>query len=301
VSPRAAAPVVALVGCGRWGANILRDLVALGCTVPVVARSEESVERARLGGAAEIVRSVGGLPSVDGAVVATPTAVHADVTEELLALGVPVYVEKPLTADPERAEALARFAPERLFVMDKWRYHAGVEALAAIARSGELGAVVGLETIRVGWGNPHDVDGVWVLAPHDLAIALEILVELPEPRAAVADAVDGETFGLIGLLGRGPWHVLTVSTRDLQRRRSVRLVCADGVASLDDGYADHVLVKRGDEEPERRGIPSEFPLLRELRAFVEYLGGGPPPRSSADEGAAVVRVIARLRELAGVA
>jgi hypothetical protein len=145
------------------------------------------------------------------------------------------------------------------------------------------------------------VDGVWVLAPHDLAIALEILVELPEPRAAVADAVDGETFGLIGLLGRGPWHVLTVSTRDLQRRRSVRLVCADGVASLDDGYADHVLVKRGDEEPERRGIPSEFPLLRELRAFVEYLGGGPPPRSSADEGAAVVRVIARLRELAGVA
>jgi Trk K+ transport system NAD-binding subunit len=34
--------VVGLVGCGRWGRHILRDLVALGCEVHVVARSEES-------------------------------------------------------------------------------------------------------------------------------------------------------------------------------------------------------------------------------------------------------------------
>jgi hypothetical protein len=72
------------------------------------------------------------------------------------------------------------------------------------------------------------------------------------------------------------------------------------VASLGDGYADHVFVKRGDDEPEERPIAPEFPLLRELRAFVEHLDGGPPPRSSAAEGAAVVRLIARLRELAGV-
>ena len=46
-------PRVALVGCGRWGRHILRDLIALGCEVPVVARSEASVERAREGGAAD--------------------------------------------------------------------------------------------------------------------------------------------------------------------------------------------------------------------------------------------------------
>jgi hypothetical protein len=37
----------------------------------------------------------------------------------------------------------------------------------------------------------------------------------------------------------------------------------------------------------------------ELRSFVDHLGGGPPPRSSAAEGAAEVRTIARQCELAG--
>ena len=50
--------VVGLVGCGRWGVHILRDLRALGCDVPVVARSDESVARAREGGASAVVADV---------------------------------------------------------------------------------------------------------------------------------------------------------------------------------------------------------------------------------------------------
>jgi predicted dehydrogenase len=54
----------------------------------------------------------------------------------LLPIGVPVYVEKPLTDDPESARRLADTAPDRLFVMDKWRHHDGIRALAAIAHTG---------------------------------------------------------------------------------------------------------------------------------------------------------------------
>ena len=46
---------IGLVGCGRWGKHILRDLVALGCDVTVVARSTVSRERASSGGATRIV------------------------------------------------------------------------------------------------------------------------------------------------------------------------------------------------------------------------------------------------------
>ena len=56
----------------------------------------------------------------------------------------------------------------------------------------------------------------------------------------------------------------------------------------------------GDEAETRLPVSTELPLLRELRAFVEHLRGGPPPRSSAAEGAAVVEAVARLRELAGL-
>jgi predicted dehydrogenase len=305
--PEATQPRIVLVGCGRWGGHILRDLLALGCDVPVVARSDESRARAREHGATEIVAHLDELRPVDAVVVATPTTTHAAVLDELLPLGVPVYVEKPLTDDPESARRLADAAPDRLFVMDKWRHHDGIRALATIARSQELGPVTGLRTTRVGWGNPHgDVDGVWMLAPHDLSIVLEVLGSIPEPRAAVAEHAGGLVTGLVGLLDGDPWAVVDVSIAHGIRRREVRLVCRDGAAVLPDAYSDHVLVTRGELQldvtrvDERRPISTELPLQRELRAFVDHLAGGPPPHSSAADGAAVVETIGRLRELAGL-
>jgi hypothetical protein len=77
------------------------------------------------------------------------------------------------------------------------------------------------------------------------------------------------------------------------------LFCEDGVASLADGWDTHVTIVHAEAEAngERLDTPGELPLLAELRMFVEHLGGGPPPKSSAREGAEVVAVIERLREL----
>lgn len=294
--------VVALVGCGKWGRHILRDLVALGCEVPVVARSQESVARAQEGGAVAIVEDIASLPRLDGVVVATPTSTHAAVLREVLARDVPVFCEKPLTDDPIAAEHLAARAPDSLFVMDKWRYHPGVLELAAIARERRLGTVLGIRTVRVG-GNPReDADPVWVLAPHDLAIGLEIFGALGQPEAAVAQWRQGGAIHLSGVLrGDGWWQTLEVSARSAERKRSVELFCDDGVAVLGDGWDEHVTVYRDDADgirEERIETPGELPLLAELRAFVEHLRGGPPPRSSAAEGAAIVSAIAELRALA---
>ena len=296
---------IGLVGCGKWGRLILRDLVALGCEVTVAVRSEEGRASAQEGGAAKVVPAVDELPPVDGIIVATPTMTHAKVVESALEQGVPVFVEKPLCDDPASADRLAEAAPDRLFVMDKWRYHPGVELLGSIARDEELGPVVGLRTSRLGWGNPHDVDAIWVLTPHELSIGLEILGELGTPRTAVADAVDGYAFGLVGVLGVKPWHAIEVSARAGERRREVHLACEQGVAVLPAAYSEQIHVFRSTDpevmtapEPELRAISAELPLLRELRAFLEHLDGGPPPRSSAAEGASVVRRISELRELA---
>jgi predicted dehydrogenase len=295
------------VGCGRWGRFVLRDLVSLGSEVTVAVRSADARAAALAGGAARAVETVDDLPEVDGIVVVTPTPTHGEVVERTLERGVPVFVEKPLTDDLTSSERLAKTAPERLFVMDKWRYHPGVELLAALARDRELGRVVGLRTSRLGWGNPHDVDAAWILVPHELSIGLEIIGVQPAPRSAVADTVDGTVVGLIGLAGDDPWHAFEVSSRSAERNREVSLFCEEGVAVLPDPYSDHVRIFRrtglGETtapEPELRPISTELPLLRELRAFLEHLDGGPPPRSSAAEGAAAVRAITELRALAGV-
>lgn len=299
---------IGLVGCGEWGRHILRDLASLGCQVAVVAQSEATRQNAVQGGAAGLYARINELPPVDGVVVATTTSSHAAVIEELLPLDVPIFVEKPMTSDAASAIRLAGRAPDRLFVMDKWRYHPGVELLAQIVRSSELGPVLGLRTTRVGWGLPHpDTDAIWILAPHDLAIALELLGRVPPPRSAVADRWDGRPTGLLAVLGRDPWFVFEVSARDRKRRREIRLLCRDGVAVLSDSYDNHVQIARGpahdsDEAShvEDRPISTELPLLQELRAFIAFLDGGPPPRSSAAEGAAIVQTIADLRSLAGL-
>ena len=291
--------VIGLVGCGEWGVNILRDLRALGCTVRVVARSEASVTRAMTGGAAEVVSELGELDAVDGIVVATTIETHAAVIEDVLAMDVPVFVEKPLCDDAAAAARLADQAPDRLFVMDKWRYHAGVSSLAALVTAETLGAVHGVRTVRVQSGNRHLADAIWVLAPHDLTIALEILGEVPRPRAARGQWADGRLVTVHGLLDtdRG-WHVLEVSERAPATERRVELHCANGMAILAGGWSDHVDVHLANGDREQLAAGGELPLLAELRAFVSFLGGGPPPKSSAAVGAAVVGAIAELRELA---
>lgn len=291
---------VGLVGCGHWGRHVLRDLLALGCRVHVCDPDPAARAHAREAGAGT-AEAVEALPDLDGYVVATPATTHAGVAEALLPRGAPLFVEKPLTADPASARRLAEVAPERLFVMDKWRYHAGVAQLAALVRDGTLGRALGLETTRTQWGHTQreDVDGLWTLAPHDLAIALEVLGEIPVPRAAVAERVGGAPTHLVALLGGAPWMSLRVSVRAPERCRRVRLRTEGGVATLDDPGSAVVLEREG-SRPERLPFEGELPLLAELRAFVAYLAGGPPPRSSAAEGARNVEVVAALRELAGL-
>jgi predicted dehydrogenase len=175
-------------------------------------------------------------------------------------------------------------------------------ALADIARERRLGAVLGLRTTRVGWGNPHeDADAVWILAPHDLAIGLEIAGALGRPVSAVAAWTRNGAMSMTAVLqGDGWWQTLEVSAVSPDQRRRVELLCEGGVAVLADGWDEHVTIHRldGESQEERIDTPGELPLLAELRAFVEHLRGGRAPRSSAAEGAAIVATIDELRRLA---
>ena len=296
---------IGLVGCGLWGRNVLRDLVALSCQVHVADPAAAARAAALAAGAASACAEHAALPEVAGVVVASPAATHAAVVDGLLGRGVALFVEKPLTTDSAAAARLAAAAPDRLFVMHIWRYHHGIEALAALAASGELGAVHGLRTTRANWTSPRrDVDAVWTLAPHDVSIALAVLGVIPAPRFALAELAGGRAVGLVGVLGERPWVLIETSTRVPEKRREVRLHCERGVALLAHGESDHLVVATGidGQEPrlERRPIAVEPPLARELAEFVAFLRGGPRPRCSAAEGAAVVAAVAALRRLAGL-
>jgi predicted dehydrogenase len=295
---------VGLLGCGRWGRFILRDLLQLGVDVVVVDPDDGAREAAQACGATSVAEVVQA-PEVEGFVVATPASLHAATLGELLPYGLPAFVEKPMTADLASARALSRSWGDRLHVMEKWRYHPGIEALAAAARSGELGGTLGLRTTRVDASHSHaDVDVFWGLLPHDLSIAAEVLGSIPEPRSCHADVRAGSAVALWAVLGEGPWHVAEVSAAAPERRRRVELHGEDGVAVVDcDSDVVELHLGRttdGFRSVERRPVGSELPLRRELDAFVRHLAGGPPPKASAADGLAAVEAVVRLRGLAGL-
>jgi predicted dehydrogenase len=298
---------VALVGCGRWGRFIARDLRALGCEVVAVARSDESRARAVAAGVCSIVARLDALPAVDAAVVATPVSTHARIVVALLDRHIPIFVEKPLTSDERTARSLLERARDRVFGMDKWRYHPGIRVLADLASARALGRVLGLRTLRMGWlDRAYDVDAAFHLMPHDLAICLEVLGFLPEPRAAVAEVAGGHAMGYVATLGADPFAVIEVSERRRRHFREVRLFCEEGTATLTDAYATSIVLSRHADvgpPPPVKTVPvsGEMPLLAELAAFVAHVQGeGPPPRSGLDDAVAIVAHIARIRALAGM-
>jgi predicted dehydrogenase len=294
----ASAPVL-LIGCGRWGRNILRDLLLLGRTVIVVDPSEDA-RKAAAPTARATHASVDIGERVCGVIVATPATRHIGAVAQVARWQVPIFVEKPLAIRIEDAERALELVGDRLFVMDKWRYHPGIETLGALARGGKLGRVREVRTWRLGRDHAHeDVDPIWSLLPHDLSILREVLGYLPPAVSAVAERADGRVWGIAARLGSDPPCTTEVSAHRAEHRRRIEVVFDGAVAALDGDRDTVVEICSGDDRHtmEATGGP---PLKRELDAFLKHLDGGAPPKSSGRDGVESVRRIAELRRLAGI-
>jgi len=295
-----ASPVIGLVGVGAWGRHILRDLRSLGAIVHAAGRHETSVQNAKQGGAASVVDDPRDLPAeCEGFVIANRTVEHLGAIEALLPRGLPIFSEKPLCPDLAAARRLPPSAERLVFVMHKWRYHPAVLELARIAAQEEFGPVVGLRTMRVGPDVPHsDVNAVWVLVPHDLSIALEILGEVPRLVSNLPDPLTPSGGGAISRLtarNGAVGVVIEISSGHARPLRRITLACRDAVCELSDERYNVVEIRRRgaprDAAPIERTVGNEMPLLEELRTFLAFLSGGPEPKTCWRDELKILEVI----------
>jgi predicted dehydrogenase len=165
----------AVVGLGHWGPVVLSNLQA-SADFEVVATCDRDPARGgtygELGAMLEVSRP-------DVVFVAVPVTAHREVALEALARGAHVFCEKPLAASAAEAEdviAAARRAGRRVFVNQMC---AGTRAIHRIREQharGDLGTLLHVEGHRENQGRVQsDVDVVWDLAPHDLAILRYVL------------------------------------------------------------------------------------------------------------------------------
>ncbi|MEU4743691.1 Gfo/Idh/MocA family oxidoreductase [Actinosynnema sp. NPDC023658] len=176
---------IAVIGAGYWGPNLVRNAQATpGLKLRYLC--DLDVERARrVLGDYSTVRVSGSLddvladPAVDAVAIATPAATHLPVALAALRAGKHVLVEKPLAANYADGLELVREAEDRgltLMLDHTFVYTPTVQHLRHLVRSGEVGTVQYLDSVRVNLGLVQpDVDVFWDLAPHDLSIFDAIL------------------------------------------------------------------------------------------------------------------------------
>src|SRR5215471_11741023 len=124
---------VAVVGCGYWGKNHVRnfhELQSLRVICEVDRDQLEQLQREYAG--VEISDSYSDLlqrEDVSGIVIAAPAAQHDSLAKQALAAGKDVLVEKPLALDVENAEELHQTAQKSsrvLMVGHLLQYHPAI-------------------------------------------------------------------------------------------------------------------------------------------------------------------------------
>lgn len=191
-----------VVGYGYWGPNLVRNLFEVPET-QVVAVSDMNQERLKLVKSrypsvetTTDFRQLLDNPKIDAIAIVTPVFTHYELALQALQSGKHVMVEKPMTSTSEQAMRLIDEAASRnlvLMVDHTFVYTGAVRKIKEIADSGELGDILYYDSTRINLGLfQRDVDVIWDLAVHDLAIMDYIL---PSTPCAVAATGINHVFG----------------------------------------------------------------------------------------------------------
>ena len=316
---------LAAVGTGAWGANLVRawslepEIDLRWVVDPDQARRARAATTTGARAAADLDRVLDD-PEVEVVAIATPAVTHARLALRALEAGRHVFVEKPLAlsvADAEALVATAAAADRLLLVGHLLVHHPAVRHVAQLLRDGVLGPLRYVHATRVNLGRVRtDENALWSLAPHDLAVLLELLGRGPVEVAAhgqcyLRDGVEDVVFAHLRF-SEGVVAHLHVSWLDPHKVRRLTLVGADKMAVFDDGSPDAKVVvhdkgvvpapaTHGEAMQVRYGdvhiprISPAEPLGLECRHVARAVRRREEPRADGTQGLAVVRVLDALQ------
>lgn len=235
-----AAPRIGFLGVGWIGRHRMQAMLATqAITVAGIAEPspEMADEAARLAPGAECAGSLDELLKLglDGIVIATPSAMHAEQSLRALQAGVAVFCQKPLGRTAAEVEAVvkaARAADLLLGVDLSYRHTAGMRRIRELVANRELGRVHAIDLV---FHNAYGPDKAWFYDPaqsgggcvmdlgiHLVDLALWLL-DFPEVRIVTSHlAAGGEP--LVEPIERV--EDFAVATLELATGTVVRIACS---------------------------------------------------------------------------
>jgi len=306
-------PGVAVIGCGYWGKNLVRNfnqLRALGmvCEATPAGRATAT----KLAPQTPIVSEVQQVLASDlpGVVIATPAETHFDLARQALIAGKDVLVEKPLALTYEQGAQLVRLAEQHeriLMVGHVLEYHPAIRRLLALVQAGELGKVRYIYSNRLSLGKIRREENIlWSFAPHDIAIILRLTGSLPFQIIACGGSYVQPNIADVTvtnlLFDNGVRAHIYVSWLHPFKEQRLVVIGSEKMASFDDVskrlllYDQRVEIQAGEPVPikgdgDEVSFADDEPLRLECQAFLQAINTRQPPVTDGRSGLRVLKVL----------
>ncbi|MEH2319443.1 Gfo/Idh/MocA family protein [Nostoc sp.] len=183
---------IAVIGVGRWGVHLLRNFLAEPQIIVVAVVDPHPERLAAVKQQFNLDENVllttqwqdlKKVPGLIGVAIATPATTHYALIKDALQQGYHVLAEKPLTLKPAECRELCQLAEQHhliLMVDHTYLFHPAVERGKTVVQAGKLGDLRYGYATRTHLGPVRqDVDALWDLAIHDIAIFNAWLGQIP--------------------------------------------------------------------------------------------------------------------------
>ena len=316
---------IAVVGCGYWGPNLIRNLSALPeCHVRYVCDKDEKrlAHMKQLYPSSETTKDFDktvGDKEVDAVVVATPVHLHYELAKKALQAGKHAFVEKPMTQTSEQGNELIQLAAKKkltLMVGHTFIYSAPVRRIREIVQSGDIGEIQYISSRRLNLGLfQKDINVAWDLAPHDISIILYLLGKPPlsvncQGKAHVHKDIEDVTNMSLDF-DNGGFATIHSSWLDPNKVREMVIVGAKRMIVYDDNepLEKIKIYDKRVETPPHYDTFAEFqysyhygdmyapyikqvePLKLECQQFLECIRTGKKPETSGLDGLRVIQIL----------
>lgn len=300
---------IAVIGCGLWGRNIVRNfynLEALHTVCDLDKENLKKIEEQYVGvHTTSDFNEVLNNPEITAVAVVTPSHTHFKLVKTVLESGRHVYVEKPISTSAQEAEALKQLAQEKdlvLMVGHLLLYHPAVNRLKMLVNDGVLGDIVYAQSDRLNVNYfKNDRSVMWDLAPHDVSMMAYVLGKEPKQViSAVGCSSDrNEIMDITHLSIEFEDGVIGQITDSwITPMKHVRLLVrgTKATAILDDTLQENKLqVFDNKKDGPITDIHIDYleiePLKLECQHFIACCERGMTARSDGENGFSVVRIL----------
>jgi len=268
---------LALIGAGQFGRNharVIHESPRARLAYVVDIDPARAAEVAALYGAQPLSDARAVIGQVDAAIIAVPTAAHAEVACPLLEAGIDVLVEKPIAPDLATASRIIEAAERHGRILQVGHLERFNPAVTELERRASLPLFFEIHRLNLFSPRSLDVDVVLDLMIHDVDIVLSLAGAEPAEIRAAGVQILSEKVDIANVrlqFPNGCIANLTASRISTERVRKLRLFQPRQYLSLDYTRQDLAIFSVGAGRQigfEQASVTRAEPLQLQLEAFL---------------------------------